>query len=157
MCIRDSLNIGQSMFDVCDYDLTFLFFSHWLFFQDCRDFKLRRNRYPLFTPRFIVLEGKGTEDHVLPHSTPFAPNPALGPLSRKSRKLFGPEKPFQNLRFTYSKKLMAAFPSRGTPGHINRQFNHTKKNMGHETIFGESYYLWMLCHTDNKKQSLASS
>ena len=194
------------MFDMFDYDLTFLFFSHWLFFQDCRDFKLRRNRYPLFTPRFIVLEGKGTEDHVLPHSTPFAPNPALGPLSRKSRKLFGPEKPFQNLRFTYSKKLffflletqdtkgqicckisrletssflryegncslgalpwsrspsqtkMAAFPSRGTPGHINRQFNHTKKkNMGHETIFGESYYLWMLCHTDNKKQSLASS
>ena len=56
-----------------------------------------------------------------------------------------------------SQTKMAAFPSRGTPGHINRQFNHTKKNMGHETIFGESYYLWMLCHTDNKKQSLASS
>ena len=29
----------------------------------------------------------------------------LGPVSRTSRKFFGPEKPFQKLRFAYSKKL----------------------------------------------------
>ena len=33
-------------------------------------------------------------------------SPELGPVSRKSRKLFGPEKPFVKLRPAYSVKLV---------------------------------------------------
>ena len=37
----------------------------------------------------------------------------LGPVSRKSRKLFGPEKPFVKLRPAYSVKLVFSYVVKG--------------------------------------------
>ena len=36
-------------------------------------------------------------------------SPALGPVSRKSREFFGPEKPFEKLRPAYSVKLVFSY------------------------------------------------
>ena len=40
-------------------------------------------------------------------------NPTLGPVSRKSRKLFGPEKPFVKFRLAYSVKLIFSHVVKG--------------------------------------------
>ena len=40
-------------------------------------------------------------------------NSSLGPVSRKSRKLFGPEKPFVKLRPAYSAKLVFSYVVKG--------------------------------------------
>ena len=49
-------------------------------------------------------------------------NIALGPVSRKSRKLFGPEKPFVKLRPAYSVKLVFSYVVKGIKIKITAKF-----------------------------------
>ena len=42
-----------------------------------------------------------------------APEGGLGPVSRKSRELFGPEKPFVKVRPAYSVKLVFSYVVKG--------------------------------------------
>ena len=46
----------------------------------------------------------------------------LGPVSRKSRKLFGPEKPFVKLRPAYSVKLVFSYVAKGIKIKITAKF-----------------------------------
>ena len=50
----------------------------------------------------------------------------LGPVSRKSRKLFGPEKPFVKLRPTYSVKLVFSYVVKGIIIKINAKFRASR-------------------------------
>ena len=45
---------------------------------------------------------------------------ALGPVSRKSRELFGPEKPFVKLRPAFSVKLVFSYVVKGIKIKLNR-------------------------------------
>ena len=47
---------------------------------------------------------------------------ALGPVSRKSRKVFGPEKPFLKLRPPYSVKLVFSYVVKGIKIKITAKF-----------------------------------
>ena len=47
------------------------------------------------------------------HNGVHAINSCQGPVSRKSRNLFGPEKPFVKLRPVYSVKLLFSYVEKG--------------------------------------------
>ena len=51
----------------------------------------------------------------------------LGPVSRKSRKLFGPEKPFVKLRSAYSVKLVFSYVVKGIQIQIYAKFRSSKQ------------------------------
>ena len=51
----------------------------------------------------------------------------LGPVSRKSRKLFGPEKPFVKLRPAYSVKLVFSYVVRGIKIKITAKFRASRR------------------------------
>ena len=69
-----------------------------------------------------------------------APEQELGPVSRKSRKLFGPEKPFVKLRPAYSVKLVFSYVVKGIKikltakfrASIRLRFEDTKRIMSPE-------------------------
>ena len=52
---------------------------------------------------------------------------ALGPVSRKSRKLFGPEKPFVKLQTAYSKKLVFYYDFKIRKGKFVAKFHAWKR------------------------------
>ena len=51
----------------------------------------------------------------------------LGPVSRKSRKLFGPEKPFLKLRHPYSVKLVFSYIVKGIKINITAKFRASRR------------------------------
>ena len=51
----------------------------------------------------------------------------LGPVSRKSRELFGPEKPFVKLRPAYSVKLVFSYVVEGTKINITAKFRASRR------------------------------
>ena len=51
----------------------------------------------------------------------------LGPVSRKSRKLFGPEKPFVKLRPAYSVKLVFSYVVKGIKIKITAKFRASRR------------------------------
>ena len=51
----------------------------------------------------------------------------LGPVSRKSRKLFGPEKPFEKLRPAYSVKLVFSDVVKGIKIKITAKFRASRR------------------------------
>ena len=51
----------------------------------------------------------------------------LVPVSRKSRKLFGPEKPFAKLRPAYSVKLVFSYVVKGTKIKITAKFRASRR------------------------------
>ena len=53
--------------------------------------------------------------------------PGLGPVSRKSRKLFGPEKPFVKLRPAYSAKLVFSYVVKGIKIKITAKFRASRR------------------------------
>ena len=60
--------------------------------------------------------GVGVGSNLVPRAFPFHPffkGKALGPVSRKPRKLFGPEKPFVKIRLAYSLKLVFSYVVKG--------------------------------------------
>ena len=54
-------------------------------------------------------------------------NPVLGPVSRKSRELFGPEKPFVNVRPAYSVKLVFSYVVKGIKITIIAKFRASRR------------------------------
>ena len=50
-----------------------------------------------------------------------------GPVSRKSRKLFGPEKPFLKLRHAYSVKLVFSYAVKGIKIKITAKFRASRR------------------------------
>ena len=50
-----------------------------------------------------------------------------GPVSRKSRKLFGPEKPFVKLRLAYSVKLVFSYVVKGIKIKITAKFRASRR------------------------------
>ena len=50
-----------------------------------------------------------------------------GPVSRKSRKLFGPEKPFVKLRPAYSVKLVFSYVVKGIKIKITAKFRASRR------------------------------
>ena len=54
-------------------------------------------------------------------------NRLQGPVSRKSRKLFGPEKPFVKLRPAYSVKLVFSYVVKGIKIKITAKFRASKR------------------------------
>ena len=58
---------------------------------------------------------------------PRACNSGLGPVSRKSRKLFGPEKPFVKLRPAYSVKLVFSYVVKGIKIKITVKFRASRR------------------------------
>ena len=63
---------------------------------------------------------------VLPLPQPDKPN-LQGPVSRKSRELFGPEKPFVKLRPTYSVKLVFSYVVKGIKIKITAKFRASRR------------------------------
>ena len=57
----------------------------------------------------------------------------LGPISRKSRKLFGPEKPFVKLRSAYSAKLVFSYVIKGIKIKINAKFRSSRQRRFQDT------------------------
>ena len=53
--------------------------------------------------------------------------PELGPVSRTSRKLFGPEKPFFKLRPAYSVKLVFSYVVKGIKIKITAKFRASRR------------------------------
>ena len=53
--------------------------------------------------------------------------PYLGPVSRKSRKLFGLKKPFVELRAAYSVKLLFSYLVKGIKIKINAKFRASRR------------------------------
>ena len=53
--------------------------------------------------------------------------PHLGPVSRKSRRLFGPEKPFIKLRLAYSVKLIFSYVVKGIKIQITAKFRASRR------------------------------
>ena len=51
----------------------------------------------------------------------------LGPVSRKSRNLFGPEKPFVKLRPVYSVKLLFSYVEKGIKMKITAKFRASRR------------------------------
>ena len=51
----------------------------------------------------------------------------LGPVSRKSRKLYGPEKPFVKLRPAYSVKLVFSYDVKGIKIKITAKFRASRR------------------------------
>ena len=51
----------------------------------------------------------------------------LGPVSRKSRELFGPEKPFVKLRPAYSVKLVFSYVVEGIKIKITAKFRASRR------------------------------
>ena len=51
----------------------------------------------------------------------------LGPVSRKSRELFGPEKPFVKLRPAYSVKLVFSYVVKGMKIKITAKFRASRR------------------------------
>ena len=51
----------------------------------------------------------------------------LGPVSRKSRELFGPEKPFVKLRPAYSVKLVFSYVVKGIKTKITAKFRASRR------------------------------
>ena len=51
----------------------------------------------------------------------------LGPVSRKSRELFGPEKPFVKLRPAYSVKLVFSYVVEGIKINITAKFRASRR------------------------------
>ena len=51
----------------------------------------------------------------------------LGTVSRKSRELFGPEKPFVKLRPAYSVKLVSSYVVKGIKVKINAKFRASRR------------------------------
>ena len=54
-------------------------------------------------------------------------NSSLGPVSRKPRKLFGPEKPFVKLRPAYSAKLVFSYVVKGMKIKITAKFRASRR------------------------------
>ena len=54
-------------------------------------------------------------------------NSSQGPVSRKSRKLFGPEKPFVKLRPAYSAKLVFSYVEKGIKIKITAKFRASRR------------------------------
>ena len=52
---------------------------------------------------------------------------SLGPVSRKSRELFGPEKPFVKLRPAYSVKLVFSYVVKGIKAKITAKFRASRR------------------------------
>ena len=50
-----------------------------------------------------------------------------GPVSRKSRKRFGPEKPFVKLRLAYSVKLVISYVVKGIKTKVTANFRASKR------------------------------
>ena len=55
------------------------------------------------------------------------PESFLGPVSRKSRELFGPEKPFVKLRPAYSVKLVFSYVVKGIKIKITAKFRASRR------------------------------
>ena len=55
------------------------------------------------------------------------PLPVLGPVSRKSRELFGPEKPVVKLRPAYSVKLVFSYVVKGIKIKITAKFRASRR------------------------------
>ena len=60
---------------------------------------------------------------------PAARGPVQGLVSRKSRKLFGPEKPFVRLRSAYSVKLIFSYVVKGIKIKIIKKFREDTKRI----------------------------
>ena len=58
---------------------------------------------------------------------PLTSNSGLGPVSRKSRKLFGPEEPFVRLRSAYSVKLIFSYVVKGIKIKITAKFRASRR------------------------------
>ena len=54
-------------------------------------------------------------------------NPSPGPVSRKSRIFFGPEKPFVKLRLAYSVKLLFSYVAKGIKMKITAKFRASRR------------------------------
>ena len=54
-------------------------------------------------------------------------NPFSGPVSRKSRIFFGPEKPFVKLRLAYSVKLLFSYVAKGIKMKITAKFRASRR------------------------------
>ena len=54
-------------------------------------------------------------------------NRLQGPVSRESRKLFGPEKPFVKLRPAYSVKLVFSYVVKGIKTKITAKFRASRR------------------------------
>ena len=52
---------------------------------------------------------------------------SMGPVSRKSRELFGPEKPFVKLRPAYSEKLVFSYVVKGIKIKITAKFRASRR------------------------------
>ena len=61
------------------------------------------------------------------HTNDPGSNSALGPSSRKSRKLFGPEKPIVKLGRAYSVKLVFSYVSKGIKIKITAKFRASRR------------------------------
>ena len=57
----------------------------------------------------------------------------LGPISRKARKLFGPEKQFVKLRSAYSAKLVFSYVIKGIKIKINAKFRSSRQRRFQDT------------------------
>ena len=55
------------------------------------------------------------------------PQTHLGPVSRKSRNLFGPEKPFVKLRPVYSVKLLFSYVEKGIKMKTTAKFRASRR------------------------------
>ena len=69
-------------------------------------------------------------------------NWGLGHVSRKSRKLFGPEKPFVNLRLAYSMKLVFSFVVKGIKIKITAKFRSSRRFRFEDTTRIMSPEMW---------------
>ena len=92
--------------------------SFWL-----QDLKFR---FSFFLFLFVSFVG-------LVHRTPYpsssieSSNRVLGPVSRKSRELFGPEKPFVKVRPAYSAKLVFSYVVKGVKIKITAKFRASRR------------------------------
>ena len=75
---------------------------------------------------FLLRQDSVVVPHVL-RTEPFVEYCFQGPVSRKSRKLFGPEKPFVKLRPAYSVKLVFSYVVKGIKIKITAKFRASRR------------------------------
>ena len=89
---------------------------------------MSRSKIQLASPNSFCY---ATEDSVVVpnvlRTEPFVEYCFQGPVSRKSRKLFGPEKPFVKLRPAYSVKLVFSYVVKGIKIKITAKFRASRR------------------------------
>ena len=79
-----------------------------------------------FDPTIILFDNKFPNRHGTTVSVKRVIN-NQGPVSRKSRELFGPEKPFDKVRPAYSVKLVFSYVAKGTKIKITAKFRASRR------------------------------